>query len=112
MARVRWKVYYSNGGTFSDRDGGPQDAPGHGVVLIAQADPIAGRDTPSGEDYYCWDVRDEVWVARNYQGLLQYLGQPGWKVVLQGEMVPRVRWQKIWNQMKDDFEAPPRTGYD
>lgn len=77
-----WRIYYADGSTFEGR---PEDAPGVGVIVIAQHDPHSGRELLHGDgprvvDWYWWE--DGSWLCGDMAGLVQYLGAPGWKKVL------------------------------
>lgn len=56
---MKWRVYLSDGSTFSDEDGNPWDVPLSGVVAIAQADDVVGRTVTVGFNYYYF--RDDEW---------------------------------------------------
>lgn len=50
----RWKIFYSDGSTFSDADGPYHSAPTLGVQVIAQEDPDVGRILLHGFTAYWW----------------------------------------------------------
>jgi len=72
---VSWKIYYPDGVEFSSEDGGPEDAPAHGVLVICMSDPDNGRRFQCSSDYYIW-AKDEWWgVDRG--GLYTYSVEEG-----------------------------------
>lgn len=60
---VRWRIYYSDGSTYSSVDGSWDNAPGKGVVAVVTLDPtgVWGRFVRiKHELYYKLDGHDEV----------------------------------------------------
>ena len=47
-----WRIYYSDGSTFSNLDGAWADAPADGVVCVNVIDPARGKITRNGQDFY------------------------------------------------------------
>lgn len=94
---ARWCIWYHDGTTFDWRDGEPADAPGSGVVIIAQTHPDATPTTMSAQhiegatlEGYDWYIHDRgAWFATNMMGLVQYVSEPGPKVIKMGRWVPR-----------------------
>jgi hypothetical protein len=92
--RPRWRIFYSDGATFSDRDGGPQDAPVLGVIAIAQ-DPATGPAVEFQTDFYWWHHGLGRWVGGDLYGRLQYELAPGWKRVLCGQTIAADDYNRI-----------------
>ena len=87
---MRWRIYYTDGSTYSDRDGSPFDAPTDGVQIIAQEDPGPARGFQvdfknlHGKDFFVWD---ESWACVDIVGLIQYIRRRvGTQKILLGEM--------------------------
>ncbi len=103
MTARRWCVWYVDGTTFSSEDGTPAEAPGAGVVVIAQdggnhGDPyVTGGQqwtTVAGYDWYIFDRG--YWFSVNMSGLVQYVAEPGAKVVKAGRWVP----PEVYDQLR------------
>jgi hypothetical protein len=106
-----WVVFYDDGSTFSSDDGGPEDAPKDGVLVVVVSDIATGRTMWHSADYYCWHKEGE-WVPHNQRGLDRYLSlddEPG--IYLAGYSVPNATWQKIYRQALDDDRMPPKTAW-
>ena len=97
-----WCIWYVDGTTFSSDDGNPEDAPGAGVVVIAQDggshdDPyVTGGQqwkTVSGYDWYIYD--QGFWFSTNMQGLTQYITEPGAKIIKAGRWVPPAVYNEL-----------------
>lgn len=108
---LQWRIYYSDGTTFDNLAGGPEDAPALGVMLIAQVDVMTGRYYQSGSDFYIWLDEYERWLGVDTFGRLTYDVRPGWKRCLFGETVPNEQFRKIVKIADDDPDLPPRAGY-
>lgn len=103
----RWRIYYADGSTYSERDGALEDAPAWGVLVIAEVNLTDGRHTVSNGDYYVWDDRGAGphWWECNETGLLLYLSKPGWKKVLFGELVENETFQAAHLRAVQDGEV-------
>lgn len=117
-----WRVYYGDGSTFSNEDGGPEFAPALDVQAIVQ--PVhdeyePGRHVLSGRDglrdYYVW-LGDEhqSWDIVDSFGMWDYLQRPGWKRILLGRTIPTARFREILYRATHDPDfrdlatPPPR----
>jgi hypothetical protein len=104
-------IFYDTGESFSSDDGGPQDAPKDGVIVVVLADPMTGRSMWHSADFYCWHKENE-WVPHNQRGLDRYLSmedEPG--IYIAGYAVPNARWQEIYRQALDDPRMPFKTAW-
>ena len=71
---MRWKIYYGDGSTYSDRDGSPFYAPSINVQVIARelASSPTGFSLMHGKDAYFW--RENLgWNGCDQAGLWDYL---------------------------------------
>jgi hypothetical protein len=70
---VRWRIYYGDGETFSDRDGSPFDARTYDVQVIAVESSLEERGfrLVHKKDFYRWQ-RDE-WYGMDEAGLWDYI---------------------------------------
>ena len=71
---MRWRIYYGDWKTFSDRDGEPWDAPCVNVQSVAKENvrgspPVKVKD---GKDAFYWD-KEMGWMGCDTLGLWDYL---------------------------------------
>jgi hypothetical protein len=85
-----WRIYYSDGSTFSAGDGPPDQAPGWGVVVIPQ------------------DA--DGWWGHDLAGLLDCLAQSGPNVVVHGRTVDSRDWPRFLKAADADPDLPPGEG--
>ena len=105
---MMWKIYYDGGGTYSDEDGAPEDAPGVGVLVISETDADAGRRLIHGKDYFVW--QDGDWLECDRVGLFDYLYcQRGWRKVLAGRIVTNAAFQQAYQRAYHDDGLPAKT---
>jgi hypothetical protein len=102
-----WRIYYSDGSTFSSEDGAPEDAPGWGVVVIPQTDQDVGRMMMAHWDHYCW--HEDQWWGHDIVGLLDCLAMPGSNVVVHGRTVGQEIFKKIWVIAEEDSDFEPKS---
>jgi hypothetical protein len=108
---TEWIIFYDDESTFSSDDGGPGDAPGDGVIVVAVSDIGTGRVLWHSADFYCWH-RENEWVPHNQRGLDRYLAderEPG--IFVAGYSVPNARWQKVYAQALADARMPVKTAW-
>lgn len=68
---MRFCIYYEDGTTYTERDGGPFHARPYGVQVVVQ-ETAAGAPVRFGKDAFYW--RDDVgWQACDTAGLWDYL---------------------------------------
>ena len=70
---ANWRIYYSDGSTFDDSQGTPEDAPSFGVIAIPFPGPEVGRVIMNGWDWYYWRADHEQWWGSDIHGLLDSL---------------------------------------
>lgn len=101
-----WRIYYDRG-TYGSEDGPVEDAPGQGVLVIAQADEDVGRELRYGHDFYVWN--GDRWFGVDQYGLWDYLSHPGWRKVVAGRTVePRVM-EHAYARAMGDSGLPAKT---
>jgi hypothetical protein len=105
-----WIVFYDNGDTFSSDDGGPEDAPTDGVIVVAVSNIATGRTLWHSADFYCWHDDADEWVPHNQRGLDRFLALGG-TICLAGYSVPNEQWQRIYRQALDDDRMPAKTAW-
>jgi hypothetical protein len=64
----RWKLWYADGTTFSDKDGEPWESPVQGVVAVTQPG-VVGKDILWNESHYLHHANGE-WSAHDLLGLV------------------------------------------
>ena len=104
---MQWRIYYTDGATYSDADGPLEDAPGLGVLVIAQRDPDAGRELLHRKDYYYHE--GGRWVGCDLFGLWDYLGRPGWRKVVAGRNAPYPVYSAVYEAARTDPELPAKS---
>lgn len=99
----KWKIYYGNGNTFSDKDGSPWWSPKIDVQVIAVKDPEVGRRLIFGQSYYIY--KDDGWLgvddtASLVLHLLEHLDRI--KAVRAGLIVSQQAFKATMKQVKKD----------
>ena len=87
-----WKIYYGDGSTFSNKHGGPEQAPTTNVIAIAHYDEDGRRKVASSADYYWFDG---IWHGGDSFGLWDYLSRGGWCTVKFGRLVSDKAWHEV-----------------
>lgn len=83
MAKLKWAIYYDDGTRFTNLDGTPDEAPFFGVQAIA--------------------CEDGLWLARNYDGLIDYLQMSGMvKCVKMGRATSNLKYSKATEWARTD----------
>jgi hypothetical protein len=82
---LRWRIYYRDGSTFGNSDGPPEDAPGAGVIAVAQEDALVGVQVHHQRDFYAFSEDFGGWCGLDEFGLSQYLARPGLKILKLGD---------------------------
>lgn len=111
---VKWKIYYSDGSTFSSEDATPFSLERRvGVQVIIQEHLDKGWIALSGYDYFMWDDKGAgaKWWKGDEAGFFQYITQPGSKCILLGEWVDDVVYNKILERAQKDRMFCNKTGY-
>jgi hypothetical protein len=99
---MKWKVWYSDGTTATDRDDDVFSVPGRNVQIVAQDDQHVGREMLHSTDWYWWE--DGRWLGGDIHGMVDYLSRPGHKKVLMGRMIPNLQWDGIMRTaLLDDY---------
>ena len=106
-ADLAWRIYYSDGSTFSSEDGDPADAPGWGVIAIPQIDPEVGRSVMCKWDHYCW--HGDSWWGHDLVGMLDCLALPGASIIKHGRTLSRGAYQAIRARAQEDPDFPAKA---
>ena len=97
---VQWRVYYGDGSTFSNEQGGPENAPTTNVICIAYYDEDNRRKICHSNDYYWFDG---YWHGGDTFGLWDYLARGGFCVVKFGRSVSDTMWHKMMGMAGSDL---------
>ena len=109
---MNWKVYYSDGTTFSSQEGTPWIVPGLDVQVIVMEDKDHGWMIQAHDDYYIWDDRGSGarWWGVDRFGMWEYLFiEPGHKRVLAGRRMSRDQFSEIYKRAGNDPDFPKKT---
>ena len=109
MTNLKWKVLYIDGSTFSTDDGDPCDAPGGGVLAVAQEDNVVGVAIHQGNDFYVFHEQYGGWYGLDHFGFTQFLMRPGLKVVKLGESMTTARYKELLKSLRDDPGFPNKS---
>ena len=90
---IDWKIYYGDKTTFSNEDGGAEMAPCGRVICVAFYDDDNRRRVCHQADYYLWDGRR--WYSADISGFMQYMQEPGFKVVKFGREIADLKYREI-----------------
>lgn len=96
-----WKIYYGDRSTYSNLDGDIEQAPRDNVQRVAYYDTDGQRHQCHDKDYYYQD--GERWYGVDLIGLMQYLYEPGFKVVFFGRTIPNATFGEIANFADHDL---------
>lgn len=108
---MRWKIFYADGSTFSDRDGAPESAPGWGVLVVTQDDERVGRALVREADFYVFSERwYGGWEGVDLVGLLDYLSHSRERCVVKlGRTVSNEVWNETLIRASDDDYCAPKS---
>ena len=107
--KMRWKIWYGDGSTFSDIDGSPYDAPRLDVQVIVGPDRMTGRYVVSDKDAYWWVPEEQRWRGGDRKGEWIYMLRLGPRVVLYGEQVSDEAYNSCIVAALHDPDFPPKT---
>lgn len=99
---LKFKIFYGDGTTYSNKNGPPERAPKRNVQLITVEDDVIGRRIEATNDYYAYTSHG--WRGCDRFGLFDYLIEPGVKLVLFGRSLSDVEYKTIRDKaVKDDY---------
>lgn len=104
-----WQLWYADGSTFSNLDGGPEDAPATGVQCVAQREESWGKhvvQVQSGGDWYVYDAGDDYWYRSDVDGLHRRLLEKPFKLAVKaGEYLPTMAYNRIVDRAREDAKG-------
>jgi len=108
---MRWKIFYADGSTFGSNEGAPVDAPGGGIIAIAQEDDVVGIEISSGNDFYVFDESIGGWGEMDVFGLTQYILRPGYKIIKLGQLISTKDYRALMVKIRSDPELPDKSAW-
>ena len=100
---VQWRVYYGDGSTYSNVDGPPESAPCTRVIAVAWYDEDGRRKICHQADYYVHYIAEKRWASADMSGLLQYLMEPGLKIVKFGREIGDLAYRNVMTKALGDL---------
>lgn len=109
---LEWRIYYSDGTTFSSDDGLPKDAPAWDIQVIIQPDSRVGLRTISHKDFFLF-IRG-VWIGVDFTGLLDYLANDfdSVEAVKIGRMLPPEEFRNLIDIAGNDPDFPRKSAWE
>lgn len=99
-----WRIYYGDGSTFDNENGGPEMAPCGRVICVSFYDEDNRRKICHYADYYIWDGKR--WFSASDSGFWQYMGEPGFKVVKFGREIGDLAYRAVMSKAMNDPQMP------
>lgn len=97
----KFKIFYENGSTYSNKVGPIYRAPKKGVVTIL-VETDNGKRIEKEHEFYCYFYYG--WGGTNQSGLYNYLAEVGYKLVLFGCVIEKAKRDAICKAaMSDDY---------
>ena len=98
---MHWRIYYSDGSTFSSEDGAWEDAPGWDAQVMLFRDPETKWAMRHGGDFFRLEG-DGTIVQMDWVGLLDWVvNELG--IVKVGRMLTRHQFDGVYQQAKRDM---------
>lgn len=98
-----WRIYYSDGSTFSNEDGAWEDAPDRDVQVVLFRDAMTGWAVRHGGDYFRLAENGAV-VAMDETGMIDHVVHE-LGAVKQGRMLTQAGFDRVYQQAKADMAA-------
>lgn len=102
-----WRVYYTDGSVFTDKDGSPDDAPRSGVGVIVQERSHGDYELVHGKDYYYFEPVVGGWHSTDIFGAFDHLLRAKRQCLLFGRMMSDPEWGALFRRVKN--EVGPRS---
>lgn len=107
---MHWKIYYSDGATYSSDNGTPHSAPHFGVIAICQPEPDVGLETLHAFDYYIY--MNGQWIGMvGHDALVDQVSNyvPLIEAFKSGRQIPRHLYQNIMRRALHDPDFPRKS---
>lgn len=106
---MKWKIWYSDGTTYTDQDGLPYDAPKTGAVIIVQEEGRTGWRKLFLQDYFVWSPSLQIWMMQNdAAGVIMRAVQEPFVVVVSGTYMRELDFQEILIEADNDEYIRPK----
>lgn len=106
----KWKIFYSDGSTFSDEDGAPSEAPKRGAQVICIEEGRCGRRVLKLSNYYMWSPTLNRWLDQESEtSVFLRAAQEPWTVILFGEYLIEKQFETILIAAHNDPYIPMVT---
>ena len=106
---IDWRIYYSDGDTFSSDEGDPGDAPGWSAQIVLVKDEEVGRRLICMSDYYIY--HDAAWLGVDFVGLMDHLVNE-LCIVKVGRMITKSQWRDLHDLAIADKDFPQKSARD
>lgn len=106
---LKWRIYYDDGSTFSNADGGPECSPVFGVICIVQPDAVVNRTILSRWDFYYWD--GDGWSGCDIYGVIDRASNDlPMRSLRQGRTISSADYTRILDMADKDPDFPLKGG--
>jgi hypothetical protein len=105
-----WRIYYGDGTTYSQADGGLADAPALDVQAIVVPDDEVGRVVLTRHDYYWFESAGRPgpgWWGGDLFGLFDFLMRSG--LVKFGRSIPTAQFREVYRRAVEDPGFPRKS---
>lgn len=101
---AKWRIYYGDHSTYSDRDGSAFYAPSfNATVVVRPFNNVRGYALATAKDAFFWDDKNQWWNACDQAGLWDYLLMyKGPKAVIFGRSIRDKDYNDIVNRAADE----------
>ena len=104
---LEWKIWYSDGSTFSNEDGSPDEAIALDVQYIVMADDMVGKYIISGMDYYYYE--HDRWFGCDLFGFFDYIVRT--KKVKFGRSMKNTEFKQLGKKVISDSDFLAKSGW-
>lgn len=103
---MRWKIFYTDGSTFSSADGNPSEVAIKPVAIIHTEDGRCGRRVLKLMDWYRFDEEAGRWFDCDAYSILLELARKGRIIALCGQYQTEAEFQEILIASHNDEFVP------
>lgn len=106
MPELKWKIWYSDGSTFSNLSGSAGIAPAYKVQCVVQLEESWGKIKPmlmSSGEWYIYDLDEDYWYRSDDFGMhCRLLERPFKLAVKAGEFIPTAEHERVKDLARED----------
>lgn len=103
-----WRIYYSDGSTYSSTEGSPHESPSEGFICAVGYDETDTRYIMHGWDFYCYDKESQQWWGCDRLGLHDRLRRNVMYAYKEGRTVTKTKYQELMDKAHTDTDFPIR----